>query len=210
MYWFYQLALHIVMWILLLWFDLRFEGVENIPDKKSHHNYVVICNHRSILDPIFIAWRIPKMVCYMGKAELFKNKLAKFFFEAVGVFPVERGSGDMSALNYGIDLYRKGYSIGIFPEGTRSKNGTPLRPKSGAALVAKLAEANVLPCAVIFEGKLHFRKRIVIKYGPIVPYEVLGLGEDSPRALKKATKVMWDGVLALLGLEEKADADHNG
>lgn len=210
MAWFYQLMLHLTMWVFLLWFDIRFEGMENIPHKKSHANYIVICNHRSVLDPIFIAWKIPKMVCYMGKAELFKKKPAKWVFEGVGVFPVERGSGDMAALEHGIDLYRQGYSIGIFPEGTRSKDGTPLRPKSGAALVAKLAGANVLPCAVLFDGSLGFRKKIVIKYGPIIPYEALGLEEDSPRALKKATKTMWEGVLSLLGVEDQADGNHNG
>ncbi len=210
MNWFYQLMLHLTMSIFLLWFDIRFEGTENIPSKKSNDNYIVICNHRSILDPIFIAWYIPKMVRFMGKAELFKKQPAKWFCEAVGGFPVERGSGDMAALEYGIDLYRQGYPIGIFPEGTRSKDGAPLRPKSGAALVAKLAGANILPCAVSFEGSLGFRRKIVIKYGPLIPYETLGLSEDSPRALKKATKIMWDGVLRLLGLEDKADGDHNG
>ncbi len=209
MAWFYQTALHISMWAFFLWFDIRFEGTENIPEKKSNDNYVVICNHRSILDPIFIAWHIPRMVRFMGKAELFKKQPGKWFCEAVGGFPVERGSGDMGALQYGIDLYKQGYPIGIFPEGTRSKDGKPLRPKSGAALVAKLASANVLPCAVSFEGNLGFRKKILIKYGPLIRYEELGLEEDSPRALKKATKIMWEGVLQLLGLEEKADADHN-
>ena len=85
---------------------------------------------------------------------------------------------------------------GIFPEGHRSKTGEPLRPKSGVALVARLTEAPVLPCSVYWEGKLGFRRKIVIRYGELIPYEAMGLTESSSaRELRNATQLLFGKVL---------------
>ncbi len=182
---------------LFLWHDIKFEGVENIPPKSK--NFIVVSNHLHMSDPIIMSWKIPHFIRFMGKEELFKGWFMNTFSHMLGGFPVQRGTGDMSALNHGIDLYKQGYPIGIFPEGSRSKTGEPGRAKSGTALVAKLAEANILPCGVSYSNGNKFRSKVVLRYGKLIPYEALELEGDSPRALKKATTVMWSAVLELIG-----------
>ena len=68
--------------------------------------------------------------------------------------------------------------------------------KSGVALVARLTEAPVLPCSVYWEGKLGFRRKIVIRYGELIPYEAMGLTESSSaRELRNATQLLFGKVL---------------
>lgn len=109
---------------------------------------------------------------------------------------MDRGAGDTSAIDNSRKVIEEGDILGIFPEGHRSKTGEPLRPKSGVALVARLTEAPVLPCSVYWEGKLGFRRKIVIRYGELIPYEAMGLTESSSaRELRNATQLLFGKVL---------------
>ena len=68
-----------------------------------------------------------------------------------------------------------------------------------------MTKADILPCAVIYEQPFKLRSKVTVKYGKLIPYSELGLDDDSPRALKKATKRVWGDILDLLGLGEKND-----
>lgn len=193
--WFYDLMKTLAVWLGFLLFDIRYEGMENIPRQGG---YLLVSNHRSNWDPILLTWKVRPMICYMAKEELFKTPIG-WVFRGVGAFPVERGSGDLSALDHAAQLLGQGHIVGIFPEGHRSKDGTPLRPKSGAALVAKATGADVLPCCVLFEGRLRLRRRITIRYGRLIPYGALGIKGESPREVKQATRAMMQAVLDLMG-----------
>lgn len=85
-------------------------------------------------------------VYFMAKEEIFKNRLATWFFaKQLGAFPVKRGAGDTGALDTARRIVEEGKLLGIFPEGTRSKDGRLGRAKSGAALIAAQTGASVLP-----------------------------------------------------------------
>ncbi|MBS4784558.1 MAG: 1-acyl-sn-glycerol-3-phosphate acyltransferase [Clostridiales bacterium] len=193
--WLYYLAKTVCMIAFSLFFHLEYRGVENIPASGP---YILISNHRSNLDPILLAHKVRGQARYMGKMELFRNPIMGWALRTIGTFPVDRGSGDSSAIDNAQAVIREGDILGIFPEGHRSKDGQPLRPKSGMALIAKLTGASVLPCSVYWEGKLGFRRKIIIRYGELLPFETLGLEGDSPRDLRNSTKRMFDRVLELL------------
>ena len=193
--WLYYLAKTVCMIAFSLFFRLEYRGIENIPASGP---YILISNHRSNLDPILLAHKARGQVRYMGKVELFKNPIVGWALRTIGTFPVDRGNGDSSAIDNARRVIEEGDILGIFPEGHRSKDGQPLRPKSGTALIAKLTGSNVLPCSVYWEGKLHFRRKVVIRYGQLLPFAQLGLEGDSPRDLRNSTKQMFDQVLALI------------
>ena len=92
----------------------------------------------------------------------------------------------------------------MFPEGTRSKDGTPGKPKSGVAMIASQTNASVLPCAVCYGKELRFRTRLTIRYGPLIPYERLGFSQANaaPREIKAASRLIMDEIVRLL--EEQA------
>lgn len=187
---------------LRFWFSVKFEGRENIPHGGG---YLIASNHCSNMDPLFLAMGVPHPINYMGKAELFSNPVIGALFHSVHVIKVERGKGDMSAVEECARLVQNDHVLGIFPEGTRSKDGVPGRPKSGMALIAKMTQADILPCCVIYEPKKRFRSKVIVRFGEVIPFEELGFETDSPREIKVATKKAWGEILKLLGVEEKDD-----
>ena len=110
----------------------------------------------------------------MAKEELFQgNKLFKWLISALGAFPVKRGKGDAEAIDKSLEALNSGKNLIIFPEGTRSKDGKVGKIKTGVALISAVAQTGVVPCAICFEGKLKFRKKIILAFGkPIEPAEM--------------------------------------
>ncbi len=198
MQWFFKLARTVVGFLLSIAFRIEYKGMHNIPENGK--GYILASNHTSYLDPVVLALRIKPWMRYMAKEELMQIKGLQWLFRWLGIVPVSRGAGDLSTIEHCAALTKAGYVLGIFPEGTRFPAGEPGKPKSGMALIARMTQADVLPCAVTYERPLRFRSRIRVYYGPMIPYSELGLDEASPRALKRATKRVWDEVLALLGM----------
>lgn len=196
---FYWLALNITRIMRLIIYRVHFTGKENIPKTGG---YVVACNHRSLVDPVILAQGVSRQVYYMGKEELFHVPVLGPILRGAGVFPVSRGTGDMSAVEHAITTLREGSILGIFPEGTRSPDEHPGRFKSGMAHIAKSARVGVIPCAVIFTGKLSFWKKVEVRFGPPIPYEELFGEEESSAALKRATKLVKARITDMLGLAE--------
>ncbi len=198
---FYNICKAICMFAFRIWYKIEYTGSENVPNGGG---YILICNHLSNLDPIILAGGVKEPIHYMAKAELFTNPFLAFIFRHVNAYPVERGTGDTSAIDNSVKLIAESKIVGIFPEGTRSKDGNPLRPKSGASLVAKMTCADVLPCGIIYENKGKFRSKVSVKFGSVIPHEKLGFTEEqNARELKTATKIMFGSVLSLIGVSSE-------
>ena len=180
---FYTILRYIVMGLYHIYYDIHFEGTENVPKDGGN---VFASNHRSYQDPVFIAIHTRTPLSYMAKEELFKQNvlftaLIKFF----GAFPVSRGKGDTAVIDTSIEKLEMGRNLVIFPEGTRSKDGKVGAGKTGVALVAAVAQTRIVPVGIVFEGSLKFRRRVTVRYGtPLTPAEIGVTGTD-PRSLKK-------------------------
>jgi len=193
---FYDVAHGPVNLYMHLAFRIRYQGQENIPKSGG---YLMVCNHRSAYDPLFLVTGVRPKICFMAKEELVRIPVLGPILKALGVFGVRRGKGDTSAVDAAVDLVKGGSIVGIFPEGTRAPVGTTLRPKSGAAHIAHMCHADVLPCCVSFQGKLRFRKTVTVCFGRLIPYDALGLEAEGTAGLRSATRVIWnENVLPLL------------
>lgn len=160
-------------------YKIEYVGTENIPENGG---FILASNHVNALDPVFIALGMKKrQLHFMGKKELFENPLIKFFLSKLNGFPIVRGGADSEALNYAIRIVKEGYVLGIFPEGTRSKDYRPARAKSGVAVIAKEAKADILPVAIYTSDDMKKGTKLTIRYGEIIPYEKLGITEESSR-----------------------------
>lgn len=126
---------------------LQIEGREHIPLDTG---CVLTCNHTMGPDFLVIGYLSPRQVYFMVKAELMEaNHWLGGFLRYNGCFPIRRGDGDMGAVQHAVDLVKGGRVLGMFPEGTRSRNGKLQRGRSGAAYVAIQAQAPIVPAVVI-------------------------------------------------------------
>ncbi|ATH62403.1 1-acyl-sn-glycerol-3-phosphate acyltransferase [Staphylococcus pasteuri] len=157
-------------------------GKENIP---KDNNYVVTCTHESYNEVIMLGMAIyPNQINYMAKKELFSNKWGGKFLSSLNAFPVDRENPGPSTLKRPIKLLKENKTVGIFPTGHRtSMEGAPL--KRGAATIAMLGKAPILPAAYVGPKALH---------GLVTGQALLKFGEpidtsDIPKELKRNEKV---------------------
>jgi 1-acyl-sn-glycerol-3-phosphate acyltransferase len=146
----------LVRWAGRLFARLEVVGTENVPAEGP---VVLICNHSHLVDPPLVGSLSPRDVHTMAKRELFETPLIGWIFWAVGAFPVRRFSGDLGALRVARNYLRDGRVVLMYPEGTRN-HGRGLKPAlPGAAMVALLANAPVVPVAI--EGSHAIRWRSI-------------------------------------------------
>lgn len=181
-------------------FKVEVSGTENLPKENG---FILASNHLTDFDPLFIAIKIKRQLNFMAKAELFKNKIGGAIIKGLGAFPVERGTGDSSAIDKAVETVKSGNVLAIFPEGTRSKDGELKRFKSGAIVVASQTGADIIPTSVyikdICDGKkIGFRSRVVVKYGKLIPNEELKIDLENPSTIKKAGTKVREAVASLL------------
>ena len=130
---------------LRIMFRPRYLGRDKIPVDGP---LIIAANHLSHIDPAFIMTATKRPVSYMSKKEHFDGAIRRLVFKQVGVIPVDREEGGKDALNGAIEILEKGGAIGIFPEGTRSRDGKMGKGKTGVARLAALTGAAVVPVAI--------------------------------------------------------------
>ena len=186
---FFKFARDLTRMVLMPLFRVKYHNVENVPKQGG---YILAPNHRMALDPLFVSYRIPQDISFMGKEELFKNPLLRLLFEkGLKAFPVSRGKGDTGAIDTAVQRVKEGGILGIFPEGTRSKTGKLGVIKSGVMVVAAQTGAPILPVAIKIDKPGLFC-RIDITCGKLITCEELGVtvGEYSPRSLRQGKNIL--------------------
>lgn len=193
---FYQVCRVIMTGVMPLWCKITCEGRENLPEAGG---CLYISNHRSMADPIFIGIQNPQaQFCVLAKEEAFKYAPIAWLLRKLGGVPIERGSGNMEPLKELEERLQNGENALVFPEGTRSSDGTLGRFKLGAAVIAAQSGVPIVPVGISFEGKLHFRSHVTVRYGK--PYHLpSGVGENPTMPqLKEIRREMTAQVQALL------------
>lgn len=180
-------------------FPFRVKGLENL-EKVKDAGVIICCNHISIVDPVFVVMGQKRPVYYMAKIELFKNRFTAWLLgKVMGAFPVDRGKGDMTAVNHALDLVNNGDILGIFPQGTCVRNRELGRPKSGAALIAARTQATVVPaCLVTKDFHVRAFRRTTLVFGePLTAEELQVVNEEHPK-LRHASRVIMESIDALI------------
>lgn len=169
-------------------FRIKVKGLENIEETDK----VIVCaNHKSLLDPIFLAISLPQRIYFMAKKELFDKPFVGGFLKALGAFPVDRFGRDLKALRASVALVSEGKILGIFPEGTRVKEVKRENVKDGVAFVALKAKADIMPVEIISTYK-PFRKSEILIKKPIAVSEFASL--KNKEAMKKMTDRVYDKI----------------
>lgn len=165
--------------ICKLFFKVEYVGTENIPEDGG---FIVASNHIHALDPLIIALGIKnRQLHFMAKKELFDNIFVAKLITIVNAFPIVRGGADARALNYAKRIPAEGHILGIFIEGTRSKDGTPQRAKKGVASIANYSKCNVLPVSVYNNDGLKKHTKYTVRFGKAIDYSELNMSEEPSR-----------------------------
>lgn len=127
-------------------------GLDNIP---SDGPCIIAANHRSYVDPVVLAMvasRRGRKLRYLGKKEVFDAPGLGAFARAMGQIRVERGTGDLQAMEAAVDALQTGEAIGIFPQGTIPRGEKFYEPvlfgKTGAVRLALETGAPIIPVAL--------------------------------------------------------------
>ncbi len=133
-------------------------GLENVPRTGP---IIVVCNHLSFVDSIFLPLMIDRQMAFLAKSDYFTGKglkgwVVRFCLSAGGQLPIDRTGGKASeaSLNAGLQILAEGGVLAIYPEGTRSPDGRMYRGRTGVARMILEAHVPVIPAAVIGTEKV--------------------------------------------------------
>jgi 1-acyl-sn-glycerol-3-phosphate acyltransferase len=132
----------IVRAVLRTLFRFRVEGLEHYPGGPA----VIVANHPSALDALFLAAALPERVLYIGAEEFLAMPGVGWAMRTYGCIPVRRGEVDLSAIREALRALRDGRKVVVFPEGRVSPEPGPLH--RGAALIAARAAVAIVPVAI--------------------------------------------------------------
>ena len=125
-------------------FDLKVYNANYVPRRGG---VLIVSNHQSYLDPVLLAVKLHRPLSYMAKSELFENPFLAWLIRNLNAYPVRQGEGDVGAVKETIRRLQEGHALNLYPEGTRSPDGTlqPLLP--GVGLIVRRAGVPVVPAS---------------------------------------------------------------
>jgi 1-acyl-sn-glycerol-3-phosphate acyltransferase len=127
---------------------LHVENPENLPTEGPA---IVAANHVSFFDSVLLMFALPRPVSVLGKAEYTDRRITNWLFCGAGMIPIRRASpGDLfRAFDQVGDVLNRGEVVGVFPEGTRSRDGLLHRGHTGAAHLALITGVPLVPVGII-------------------------------------------------------------
>lgn len=161
----YRYGLPVVRPLMRVLFPMTFHNLENVQQDAPA---IMISNHTSMLDPVALAMTNYRYhIRFLGKKELMKSPLIRWFFKWLDMIPVDRHNTDMAAIRACMKVLASGEMLGVFPEGTRHKEGVMEDLESGIALIALRSKAPLLP--VYLTDKPRLFRRIHVYCGQVIP-----------------------------------------
>jgi 1-acyl-sn-glycerol-3-phosphate acyltransferase len=156
---FYWLMKHWVIGPLMMTvFRPWVTGLENMPKTGP---VIVVCNHLSFVDSVFLPLVIERQMAFLAKSDYFtgrglKGFFIRFFMTSAGQLPIDRSGGKASeaSLNSGLAVLAEGKVLAVYPEGTRSPDGRMFRGRTGVARMVVEANVPVIPVAVVDTDKV--------------------------------------------------------
>ncbi|MEG1857282.1 MAG: lysophospholipid acyltransferase family protein [Pseudoflavonifractor sp.] len=163
--------------IILVWpFFNLFHPCRPIGRERIPTGGALLCgNHSSLCDPLLAAYAFGRknQLRFMAKAEVLRIPVVGWLLGKAGVFGVERGKSDITAIKQALRFLKEGEYVFLFPEGTRVRdgkdhNGNPGAAKTGAAMLAVRTGVPIVP-VYIPERKHWFRRTPVVFGTPYFP-----------------------------------------
>ncbi|MBQ9832617.1 MAG: 1-acyl-sn-glycerol-3-phosphate acyltransferase [Clostridia bacterium] len=186
----------------LLWliFHPKVCGAKNLFVKGKA---IIVCNHRSLLDPVLLAITTLRPIHFMAKAELFESKLGNLFFRSLYAFPVHRKTADLTSLKKALKVLEQNKIFGIFPEGKRAVTGELDEFEKGASLLAVKSKSPIIPVYIQPESY----RSLFPKMRVGEPIDVESLAQTTPKSqLLDAVHMQMTEAVKKLKAEAEAES----
>ena len=187
-------------------------GIEHVPRTGP---LILASNHQSFIDSVVIPAVTPRPVNFLAKSDYFegrgiKGRLVKEWFVTFGAMPVDRDDSRaaLASLDTALGVLAGGGAFGIYPEGTRSRDGRLYRGRTGVAQLALTSGAPIVPVGLIDTARLQpvgsNRPRLVrvtVRFGE--PIDVRGRYDGIPagKARREITDTVMSEIQKLTGQE---------
>jgi 1-acyl-sn-glycerol-3-phosphate acyltransferase len=185
-------------------------GTENVPLTGG---VILASNHLSFIDSFAIPLAAPRQVRFLAKSDYFtgtgfRGALTRGLFESVGAIPVDRRSSRAAqeSLDAALAVLRAGEAFGIYPEGTRSRDGRLYRGRTGVGFLALTAQVPVVPVALAgtqdilpVEGRFPRLAKVSVTFGEPLDFTQRYAGVPQGRARREVTDEIMDAIAALSG-----------
>ncbi len=193
---------------------VRVEGaIDAIPRSGP---VIVAANHASNLDPVVIAAalmpRLGRRLQWLGKKELFSWPILGWVATNGGVHPVDRSTADVEAFRLAVRILDEGHALFVFPEGTRSHDGTLSEARDGVSVLALRTGAPIVPVGIAGSFEVwprgqkfpHPGGRVTVRVGsPFRVADGLPAGTDRKAAKSLATGLIMSRIAALLPVAQR-------
>lgn len=124
---------------------IRLKHVGRVPKEGA---VLMVANHLHNADPLLISIAFPRPIHFMSKKEAFQVPVLPHILRMAGVFPVDRGRADRTAIRRALLVLEQGVAVGMFAEGTRSPTRSLQRAQPGAGMIALTAGVPIMPIAI--------------------------------------------------------------
>ena len=188
-------------------------GLEHVPETGG---VILASNHLSFADSLVIPIVVPRKVVFLAKSDYFtgtgvKGALSRAWFSGLGMLPVDRDDSKaaLASLDTALEVLGRGEAFGIYPEGTRSRDGRLYRGRTGVAHLALTAGVPVVPVGLTGTEKLQpvgsNLPRVVpvtVEFGEPIDFTGRYDGVPTGRARREATDEIMAAIQRLSGQEE--------
>jgi 1-acyl-sn-glycerol-3-phosphate acyltransferase len=176
----YRLAKALLSRPLRRAYEIDVDGDATLPDGPV----VLAANHRSFMDSVFLALVVDRAVSFLAKAEYFDRRRTAWIFRSTGQIPLRRGNPAEArrAIDDALGVLGRGGVVGVYPEGTRSRDGMLHRGNLGPARLAATSGAPIVPVGLLGTDKVQapdqrlprLGRRVGVRFGqPIRPQQPL-------------------------------------
>ena len=186
------------------------EGLDNLPDEGP---VIVASNHLSFADSLVIPILAPRKVTFLAKQQYFtgtgiSGAVSRAWFGGLGMIPVDRedSKAALASLDIALDVLSKGGAFGIYPEGTRSRDGRLYRGRTGVAHLALTSGAPVVPVGLQgtqniqpVGSRLPRLAKVTVRFGEPLQFQQKYDGVPIGRARREVTDQVMNAIQRLSG-----------
>jgi 1-acyl-sn-glycerol-3-phosphate acyltransferase len=163
--------------VFAFWLRYRARGIERIPESGGG---LMLSNHQSFLDPLLIGLPLHRPVSFLARDTLFPVPVIGWILRHTYVMPLNRDTGGAGGIRETLRRLDDGFLVGLFPEGTRSGDGSLGELKPGFAALVRRTELPIYPIGIagahraLGRGSLMLKPhRVCVVFGAPLPAETI-------------------------------------